>query len=48
MKKEQKKQRKELEERLAEQNSEINITRAQAALARANNRIRVKEEYGKN
>ena len=36
------------QERLAEQNSEINITRAQAALARANNRIKVKEEYGKN
>ena len=33
------------EERLAEQSSEINIARAQAALARANNRLNVKEKY---
>jgi F-type H+-transporting ATPase subunit epsilon len=33
------------EERLAEKNSEINIARAQAALARANNRLSIKEKY---
>lgn len=33
------------EERLAEKNSEINVARAQAALARANNRLLVKEKY---
>ncbi len=33
------------EERLAEKNSEINISRAQAALARAINRISIKEKY---
>jgi F-type H+-transporting ATPase subunit epsilon len=33
------------EERLAEMNSEINISRAQAALARAVNRINLKEKY---
>jgi len=32
------------EERLAEKNSEINISRAQAALARAINRISIKEK----
>jgi len=33
------------EERLAEKKSEINLTRAQAALARAINRLSVKEKY---
>lgn len=33
------------EERLLEKKSDINITRAQASLARANNRILVKEKY---
>jgi len=33
------------EERLAEKKSDINIVRAQAALARANNRIQIKEKY---
>jgi len=33
------------EERLAEKKSDINIIRAQAALARANNRIQIKEKY---
>lgn len=33
------------EERLSEKNSEINIARAQAALARANNRLQIKEKY---
>lgn len=33
------------EERLAEKNSEINIARAQASLARANNRLGIKEKY---
>lgn len=39
------KARQRAEERLAEKNSEINITRAQAALARANNRLLIKEKY---
>jgi F-type H+-transporting ATPase subunit epsilon len=34
------------EKRLAEKNSDIDIARAQAALARALNRIKIKEEYG--
>lgn len=34
------------EKRLAEKNSDIDIVRAQAALARALNRIKIKEEYG--
>ncbi|MDT3697013.1 MAG: F0F1 ATP synthase subunit epsilon [Ignavibacterium sp.] len=33
------------EERLSAKNSKINITRAEAALARANNRIQIKEKY---
>ena len=33
------------EERLAEKNSELNVARAQAALARAVNRLSVKEKY---
>jgi len=33
------------EERLIEKNSDINIARAQAALARANNRLQIKEKY---
>lgn len=33
------------EERLAEKNAEINIARAEAALARANNRLQLKEKY---
>ena len=33
------------EERLAEKNTSVNLTRAEAALARANNRILVKEKY---
>lgn len=33
------------EERLAEKKSDLNIVRAQAALARANNRIQIKEKY---
>ena len=33
------------EERLAAKNSDINLTRAQAALERANNRISLKEKY---
>jgi len=33
------------EERLIEKKSDINLARAQAALARANNRILVKEKY---
>ncbi len=33
------------EERLAEKQSDINLTRAQAALARAINRLSVKEKY---
>jgi F-type H+-transporting ATPase subunit epsilon len=33
------------EERLAEKKSEINIVRAQGALARANNRLSIKEKY---
>lgn len=33
------------EERLAEKNSGVNLTRAEAALARANNRIHTKEKY---
>ena len=33
------------EERLNEKNSDLNIARAQAALARANNRLLVKEKY---
>ncbi len=33
------------EERLAEKNSGVNLTRAEAALARANNRILTKEKY---
>ena len=36
------------EERLAEKNSDINISRAQAALARANNRISIKEKIHQN
>jgi len=35
------------EERLAEKNSEINVARAQAALARAVNRISIKGKYNK-
>lgn len=33
------------EQRLLEKKSEINLARAQAALARANNRIQVREKY---
>lgn len=33
------------EERIAEKNSSVNLTRAEAALARANNRIHIKEKY---
>lgn len=33
------------EERLIEKNSDINIARAQGALARANNRLQIKEKY---
>lgn len=33
------------EERLIEKNSDINIARAQAALARANNRLQIREKY---
>jgi F-type H+-transporting ATPase subunit epsilon len=33
------------EERLAEKNSELNLARAQGALARATNRLNVKEKY---
>lgn len=36
------------QQRLAEKNSDISIARAQAALARAHNRLKVKEEYGNN
>lgn len=36
------------EERLLEKKSDLNITRAQAALARAINRISVKEKYKQN
>jgi F-type H+-transporting ATPase subunit epsilon len=35
------------EERLAEKNSELNLARAQGALARATNRLNVKEKYNK-
>lgn len=35
------------EERLAEKNAEINIARAEAALARANNRLQLKEKYNR-
>ncbi len=35
------------EERLTKKNSEINLTRAQAALLRANNRIQIKSKYKK-
>jgi len=33
------------EERLIEKSSDLNIARAQAALARANNRLQIKEKY---
>ncbi len=35
------------EERLAEKNAEINLARAEAALARANNRLQLKEKYNR-